>query len=89
MKKNRIIGIIIICIISYIQYNFIHKESSTEIKLMNIFNMAFADSENCLGSTYIDRKAKTGATCTCNGQLIMPQTCVLYGDGCTEIICSP
>lgn len=64
-------------------------QSNTKKVSLDFFGLkAHADSECGAGDSVYWKYPKTGAICTCNGQVVIPQTCESGGDdSCSPITC--
>ncbi|HEY3373051.1 MAG TPA: hypothetical protein VGK10_19530 [Prolixibacteraceae bacterium] len=85
--KIKIIVIMVICSISIWQYNYSNQKNIGFSILKHFSTIAFADSESCMGGSYVNFKAKTGSICTCGNTFVTSQSCESGGNGCTEISC--
>ena len=65
------------------------ESDQTALSIISKIAIANAEGDDCSkpGSTYLDRKPKTGTRCYCyeSSKWITPQTCETGGTGCTEI----
>lgn len=93
IQKLLTVGFLLLAMCSALVLNISFNSSGGEnnrVISLNFFEKnALAESESDCGvqDTEAFTKPKTGALCTCNGQVITPQSCEAGGDGCSPITC--
>lgn len=61
-------------------------ESTPELSFSKT-KTAFADLDTCTGTDQPQKEPEAGNPCTCDGQFVIPQSCISGSGGCTPINC--